>query len=378
MYTGYTALCKTPDATGDVTKDGEGSVKEYEFHELCLMFPPADDMTIEEMSFDIQTNGLKDPVVIYEGKILDGRNRYLACRKAGLEPKTVEYKGKDPLGFVISKNLHRRHLTPAQKSMIAANILAEKGPKATSADRALLARQMEVGESMVKIAQRINHLAIDPIKTMLNSGRLSINKANTILNEARDRTDTRITNNTVHPKDEKKFKRAQRKIFCTDVIDKQPLLFEEAEEYAPGMLTGIKEAKKFRKAVMDIQTVITKITEVPSMFDEASNIVGALDQEKLLSAILSVMQRTVRDVMAKVQVNPVSYDDIFRYTAQILNERFKMPDFDPSDEHQLLCELRDSFKDQCEDFLSLVSRIKRSIRNNGKFIEDNVDNDDAE
>lgn len=353
-------------ATKAATKAGG---RDYEFHELCLLFPPADDMTIEEMSYDIQKNGLSDPVVLYEGKILDGRNRYLACKKAGLRPKTVNYEGKDPLSFVISKNLHRRHLTNAQKAMMASRILAKKGKKATAAERAAVARQLEVGESMVKIAQRVDTLAIDPIKNMLTEGKITVNKANTILNEARDRSGARFTNNRLNPKDEKKFQAAQKKIFRADVIDKQPLMFENVEEFAPGMITGIREAKKFRRAVVDIQSVITKITEVPSMFDEASNIVGALDQEKLLSAILSVMKRTVEEIMTKIQINPVSYDDIFRYTAEILNQRFRMPDFKASREHDLLCELRDEFRESCESFLELVSNIRRNIRNNGKFTD---------
>lgn len=344
-------------------------MKEYEFHELCLLFPQADDLTIEEMAYDIQQNGQTDPIVLYQGKILDGRNRYLACKKAGIKPQTIEYTGRNPLQFVISKNLNRRHLTQAQKAMIASSILAKKGSKATAADRAMVARQLEVGESMVKIAQRVDRLAIDPIKTMLSDGMITVNKANTILNDARDRSGARITHNKVHPKDEKKFQEAQRKIFRADVIDKQPLMFENVEEFAPGMITGLREAKKFRRAVMDIQSVITKITEVPSMFDEASNIVGALDQEKLLSAVLSVMKRTVEDILTKIQINPVSYDDILRYTAEILNERFKMPDFKAAPEHDLLCELRDEFRHQCEEFLDLVTNIKKSIRNNGKFTD---------
>ena len=344
-------------------------MKEYEFHELCLLFPEADEMTIEEMSYDIQKNGLTDPVVLYEGKILDGRNRYLACRKAGLQPRTVEYTGKDPLSFVISKNLHRRHLTNAQKAMMATRILAKKGKKATAADRQRVAHQLEVGESMIKIAQRVDALAIDPIKTMLTEGKLTVNKANSILNEARDRSGARFNNHRLNPKDKEKFQSAQRKIFRADVVEKQPLMFENVEEFAPGMITGIREAKRFRLAVADIQAVITKITEVPSMFDEASNIVGALDQEKLLSAILSVMKRTVEEIKGKIQINPVSYDDIFRYTAEILNQRFRMPDFKASQEHELLCELRDEFRESCDSFLELVSHIRKNIRNNGKFTD---------
>jgi hypothetical protein len=57
--------------------------------------------------------------VTYEGKILDGRNRYIACGKAGVEPTFVAYEGDDPLGQVNSLNLNR-DLTAGQRAMVAA------------------------------------------------------------------------------------------------------------------------------------------------------------------------------------------------------------------------------------------------------------------
>lgn len=62
--------------------------------------------------------GLRQAVVLYEGKILDGRNRWLACQKIGLTAKTEQYQGEDPVGFVVSLNLSRRHLTISQKAAV--------------------------------------------------------------------------------------------------------------------------------------------------------------------------------------------------------------------------------------------------------------------
>lgn len=50
------------------------------------------------------------------------RNRYMAAREAGVEYPRIDYQGADPLGFVISQNLKRRHLTESQRAMVAAKL----------------------------------------------------------------------------------------------------------------------------------------------------------------------------------------------------------------------------------------------------------------
>ena len=69
------------------------------------------------MSISMRRIGLREPIVLYEGKILDGKNRYVACDMAGVEPRYVEYdmeKHGDPLQFVISQNLCRSNLNESQ------------------------------------------------------------------------------------------------------------------------------------------------------------------------------------------------------------------------------------------------------------------------
>ena len=59
-----------------------------------------------------------DEIIIFEGKILDGRNRFNACKEVGVKPRFREYKGEDPLAYVMSTNLKRRHLTESQKAIV--------------------------------------------------------------------------------------------------------------------------------------------------------------------------------------------------------------------------------------------------------------------
>jgi len=92
------------------------------FHPLCNIFPPLSDEAMSEFVADIKDNGLKDPITILNGQILDGRNRYMACGIAGVEPRYVDFAGDDPIAFVVSANIHRRHLTPIQLAALANTI----------------------------------------------------------------------------------------------------------------------------------------------------------------------------------------------------------------------------------------------------------------
>jgi ParB-like chromosome segregation protein Spo0J len=61
---------------------------------------------LRELAGDIAERGLIDPIVPYDGRILDGRCRYRACLMVGVEPRFENY----PLGYVASRNVQRRHL----------------------------------------------------------------------------------------------------------------------------------------------------------------------------------------------------------------------------------------------------------------------------
>ena len=87
-------------------------------HEIASLFPLLPDTELSELSENIKTMGLLVPIVIYEGKILDGRNRYRACKLAGVEPDFIEWDGTDPWEYVWSQNAERRHLPSGQKAIL--------------------------------------------------------------------------------------------------------------------------------------------------------------------------------------------------------------------------------------------------------------------
>lgn len=98
---------------------------DIKLHPLTRLFPEMSADEYTQLRNDIEQHGQREPVVLHDDKILDGRHRYKACRELGMTPKTRTLRNGSPLDFVISMNLKRRHLTESQKGMIAADVLPQ-------------------------------------------------------------------------------------------------------------------------------------------------------------------------------------------------------------------------------------------------------------
>lgn len=88
-----------------------------ERHPLSAAFPDMDHEDFDDLVASIKAHGQREPITIYQNKVLDGWHRYRACQQLDIGPMTTEYDGKDPVNFVIDLNLNRRHLSPSQKAL---------------------------------------------------------------------------------------------------------------------------------------------------------------------------------------------------------------------------------------------------------------------
>jgi hypothetical protein len=91
-------------------------------HPISDVWPMMDEDKLRELADDIRRNGQLVPVWMYEGKILDGRNRYAACKISGVEPKTKEYTGDEPTAFAVAMNDRRRHMNKGALAAVAAEL----------------------------------------------------------------------------------------------------------------------------------------------------------------------------------------------------------------------------------------------------------------
>ena len=130
-------------------------------HPAAELFPPMDDAAFEELWRDIKQNGQREPITTYQGQVLDGLNRLAVCRNLGLAPLTVEWDGRGtPEDFVLSKNLHRRHLTTSQRAVVGARLATlVQGQQKTKAQNCA-SSQREAAECLKVSRRTIQHAAV--------------------------------------------------------------------------------------------------------------------------------------------------------------------------------------------------------------------------
>lgn len=101
----------------------DGEAADFRAHPAADLFPMMRDDELAELAIDIAENGLREPIALFNGMILDGRNRLRACRVAQVEPAFETLPDDlDPIAYVVSRNLRRRHLSESQRAMIAAKV----------------------------------------------------------------------------------------------------------------------------------------------------------------------------------------------------------------------------------------------------------------
>jgi len=162
-----------------------------EDHPLACHFPLASQAELVELAESIKTFGQRVAILLFEGKILDGRNRYRACLMASVEPMIDYYRGNEPANVVWALNGPRRNLTTSQKAAMAAiylplikselekqvaNLPPETTASAPTKSRDLAGEKFGVSGRTVQSAIHVQEVApqlFDKVK----SGEMTVNAA---------------------------------------------------------------------------------------------------------------------------------------------------------------------------------------------------------
>ncbi|WLR92164.1 hypothetical protein [Shinella zoogloeoides] len=153
------------------------------YSRFAMIFPPLAAREVLELSRDIALHGLRSPIVLLDDEILDGRARFEACRMVGIDPIFETHDGDDPLAFVVSGNLHRRHLNESQRAIVAARLANwPMGLNQTTARPANLpvwrvAEMFRISPRSVATAKRLLSSRKPALIEDVSSGVLSLHRA---------------------------------------------------------------------------------------------------------------------------------------------------------------------------------------------------------
>lgn len=179
----------------------------YEAHELSLAFPDMPAEQFKLLADDIRKNGLNHPIVLLDGKILDGRHRYRGCIEVGVAPMFRDFmEGNpdesshgDPVAFVTSENASRRHLNTSQLAHAIAAMAGwerdqAKKRQGVRTDLTSVQPCTEVGRTSEKLAAKtgvsartvdkaikVREAGIPEVNQAVASGEVSLNMAEKIV-----------------------------------------------------------------------------------------------------------------------------------------------------------------------------------------------------
>lgn len=168
---------------------------EYLIHSAAALFPPMSDAEFAELKADIETNGQQMPILVYRNKIVDGRERLRACHELGIEPvyKDVGKLDVPTQAFIVSQNLHRRHLSGGQRSLIAAKLSnTKKGANQHTAEavsQKQAAEACKVSADSVQRAVKVLESGHEGLIQVVESGELDISNAAALVTLAQDELD---------------------------------------------------------------------------------------------------------------------------------------------------------------------------------------------
>lgn len=151
-------------------------------HPAADLFPMLPASELQALADDIRVNGQREPVILWDGQVLDGRNRLAACDLAGVDPltRTIDVC-PDPVAFVLSLNLHRRHLDESQRGIVAAKVRAMIAEQARARQVEHLRRGGNEPDPVSPNLGSRKGKSADQAAAMLNVGRGTVEAAARVL-----------------------------------------------------------------------------------------------------------------------------------------------------------------------------------------------------
>ncbi len=169
------------------------TVWDYTIHPIARACPAYTIEQFEELKSSLAKDGQREPIVLFDGEILDGAHRLYALELLGIHPKFAFFAGTEieAVQAVFIANVLRRHLTTAQRAQAVLD--HEKLDKAARTkesrdlrrgskkpSRSALSKRFGVSERTVQKVANVRRRAVPAVRDALRNGALSIDEAQRI------------------------------------------------------------------------------------------------------------------------------------------------------------------------------------------------------
>jgi len=164
----------------------DGDREGLQIHPLAELMPPMPEAVYEKLKESIRNEGgnLVPIYVTRSGEVLDGRNRYRACRELGLEPATKEWDGRgSEIDAVLALNDLRRQSNDSQRALFAAGLVGRgRGRPAKNARiRAITleeaTRRVGVKKTLVQAALTVLRRGVPGLVDLVHRGEVKASAA---------------------------------------------------------------------------------------------------------------------------------------------------------------------------------------------------------
>jgi hypothetical protein len=283
-------------------KTRKKSMKKYDTHPAADLFPPMTEKELQGLIQDIKDNGQREPATFWCGKLIDGRNRATACERLNISLSSCEIDpATDPVGFVISHNLQRRHLTPSQRSMVAAKHkkllepAAKERQRAAGGDKAkalpailpealkgdsrdVAAAAAGVSGRLVDAAEKVIEKGTPELQASVANGQLSVSRAAKIADAPKNKQAALVT----------KPRKAREKKAHSPAVDdgSEPIADALGKAVPDSLVTVFKQLPVWKQAmhkVSEAKEALTKIKEqgAAAMHLDVAETERLLDQARI-------------------------------------------------------------------------------------------------
>lgn len=168
--------------------------------EFKKLIPALTDEEYKQLKANILSEGIRDPLVLWNGYLVDGHNRYAIASEHGLDYKTVNKDFKDSNAvkeWMILNQFGRRNLSAYQRSTLALQLedVFSAKAKEKEVERKTtfqkseksniepintikeIAKVANVSHDTIAKVKKIQAVATPEVKAQLSTGELSINQA---------------------------------------------------------------------------------------------------------------------------------------------------------------------------------------------------------